>query len=90
MLINMHEYFTVRVIFALNDACDAQDHLDQNTSHFSFEMKNVEENVQYVEYTSSTSLVNSSTLPIFPDTPTTVYVTKNQIEVIEYITKCTG
>ena len=27
MLINMHEYFTGRVIFALHDACDAQYHL---------------------------------------------------------------
>ena len=46
-------------------------------------MKNVEENVQFLEYMSRTSIVNPSTLSYFP----TVYVTK---EVIEYITKCTG
>jgi len=69
MLINMHEYFTGRVVFALHDACDAQYHLDQSTIHSPFQMKNVEENVQYLEYTSPTSptsLVTPSSLPFFP------------------------
>ena len=54
MLINMHEYFTGRVIFALHNACDTKYHLDQSTPIFPFEMKNVEENVQFLEYTSPT------------------------------------
>ena len=37
-----------------------------------------------------TSVVNPSTLSYFPKEPTTVYVTKGQLKVIEYITKCTG
>ena len=52
-------------------------------------MKNVEENVQFLEYTSVTSIINPSSLPYFPDDPTTVYATKHQLEV-EYMTKCTG
>ena len=53
-------------------------------------MKNVEENVQFLEYTSPTTIVNLSTLSKFPEDPITVYVTKGQLEVVEYITKCTG
>jgi len=53
-------------------------------------MKNVEENVQYLEYISPTSLETPSSLPFFPENPATVYIIKTQIEVIEYITKCTG
>ena len=90
MLINMHEYFTGRVVFAIHDACNAQYHLDQSNFHFHFQMKNVEENVQYLEHISPTSLETPSSLPFFPENPTTVYVTKNKIEVIKYITKCTG
>ena len=43
MLINMHEYFTGRVVFAIHDACNAQYHLDQSNFHFPFQMKNVED-----------------------------------------------
>jgi len=53
-------------------------------------MKNVEENVQYLEYISQSSIINPSSLPYFPEEPTTVCVTNNQLKVIEYITKCTG
>ena len=53
-------------------------------------MKNVEENVQFLEYTSPTSIVNLSNLSYFPGDPNTVYVTKGLLEVVEYITKCIG
>jgi len=43
-----------------------------------------------VEYTSPTCIVHPSTLSYFPDEHTTVYVTKGQQGVIEYISKCTG
>ena len=79
-----------RVIFAIHDACDAKYHLDNGSLSFPFQMKNVKENVQFLEYTSPTTIVNPSTLSNFPDDPITVYVTKRQLEVVEYITKCTG
>jgi len=53
-------------------------------------MKNVEENEQFLEYTSPTIIVNPSTLSYFPEDPITVYVTNGQLEVVEYIPKCTG
>jgi hypothetical protein len=90
MLINMHEFFTGRVIFSLHDACDAKYHLENSSLSSPFQMKNVEENVQYLEYISPTTIVNPSNLPFFPEEPITVYVTKGQLEVVEYITKCTG
>jgi len=90
MLINMHDFVSGPVIFAIHDGCDAKYHLDNSTSSFPFQMKNVEENVQFLEYTSPTTIVNPSTLSYFPEDPTTVYVTKGQLEVVEYITKCTG
>ena len=60
MSINMHEYFTGRVNFALHDVCDAKYHLDQSTLIYPFQMKNVEENVQFLEYTSPTLIINPS------------------------------
>jgi len=53
-------------------------------------MKNMEENIQFLEYTSPTTIVNPSTLSYFPEDPSTVYVTIGQLGVVEYVTKCTG
>ena len=50
----MHEVFTGRVIFAIHDGCDAK-YLN-STSSFPFQMKNMEENVQFLEYTSPTTI----------------------------------
>ena len=81
MLINMHEFFTGKVIFALHNACDAKYHIDNSTSLIPFQMKNVEENVEFLENTSPTSIVNPSNLCYFPEEPNTVYMTKGQLEV---------
>ena len=53
-------------------------------------MKNAEENVQFLAYTSPASIVNLCNFSYFPEDTNTVYVTKGQLEVIENITKCTG
>jgi hypothetical protein len=44
-------------------------------------MKNVEENVAYLEDTSPSSIINPSKLK---------HVTKQQLQVVEFIAKCTG
>jgi len=51
-------------------------------------MKNVEENVAYVEYASPSCVINPSKLNFYADEPSTVYVTKQQLEIVEFITKC--
>ena len=48
------------------------------------------ENVLFLEYTSPTSIVHSSSLPFYSTEKTIVYVTKKQLEVVDYITKFTG
>jgi len=53
-------------------------------------MKNVEENIAFLEYTSPTIITEPSQLPFFSEHKTTVYVTKKQLEVVQYVTKCTG
>jgi hypothetical protein len=53
-------------------------------------MKAVEENISFLEYTSPTTLDDPSKNENYTINPTTVYVTKKQLEVVEYITKFTG
>ena len=53
-------------------------------------MKNVEENIAFLEYTSPTIITEPSQLPFFSEHKTTVYVTKKQLELVQYVTKCTG
>ena len=53
-------------------------------------MKNVEENIAFLEYTYLTAITDHSQLPYYTERKTTVYVTKIQLEVVHYITKCTG
>ena len=43
-----------------------------------------------MEYTSPTTIDFPSQLPFYSDNKTTVYVTKKQLEVVNYITKFTG
>jgi len=60
LLINMYEYFSGQVCFNLHPACDAMFHLKRSSSASPFNMKIVEENVVFLEYTSPTSIVKSS------------------------------
>ena len=53
-------------------------------------MKNLEENISFLEYTSPTNITEPSQLSYYSDSKTTVYVTKKQLKVVHYITKCTG
>ena len=53
-------------------------------------MKIKEENIIFLEYTSPTSIVQSSSLPFYSTEKTIVYVTKKLLEVVDYITKFTG
>ena len=43
-----------------------------------------------MEFTSPTTIEFPSQLPFYSDNKTTVYVTKKQLEVVNYITKFTG
>jgi hypothetical protein len=65
LLINMHEYFSGQVCFHLHPACDAMFHLKSSSSTSPFHMKIVEENIIFLEYTSPTSIVQSSSLPFY-------------------------
>ena len=86
----MHEYFSGQVCFQLHPACDAMFHLKRSSSASPFHMKIVEENVIFLEYTSPTSIVQLSSLPFYSTEKTIIYVTKKQLEVVDYITKFTG
>jgi len=88
LLINMHEFFAGQITFLLHPTCDALYHI--NNSSIPFQMKNVEENIAFLEYTSPTIITEPSQLPFFSEHKTTVYVTKKQLEVVQYVTKCTG
>ena len=81
LLINMHEYFAGQITFLLHPICDALYHI--NNSFIPFQMKNVEENIAFLEYTSSTNITEPSQLPFFSEHKTTVYVTKKQLEVVQ-------
>jgi mRNA-degrading endonuclease HigB of HigAB toxin-antitoxin module len=55
-----------------------------------FAMKAVEENISFLEYTSPTSMKDPFELPFYTDEKTVVYVTKDQLQVVDYVTKFTG
>jgi hypothetical protein len=87
LLINMHEYFSGRVIFQLHPLCEVTYYHTNATLHQPFSLKTVTDNVAYLEFTSPSHILASSTNDFFTDTPTPVYVTKNQMDVVNYITK---
>ena len=90
LLINMHEYFSGQIIFELHPACDAMFYIQNSSTAVPFQMRQLEENISFLEYTSSSTLDNPSLNDRYTPNPTTVYVTKKQLEVVEYITKFTG
>jgi len=49
-------------------------------------MKSVEDNIAFLEYISPSSVA----IPYYADHKTTVYVTKKQLEVVDYVSKFTG
>jgi hypothetical protein len=73
LLINMHEYFSGQVIFELHPVCDAMFYI-QNSS--TFQMRQVEENISFLEYTSPSNLEHPSLNEKYTTSPSTVYVTK--------------
>ena len=44
----------------------------------------------FLDYTSPTSIVKSSNLPFYSADKAIVYVTKKQLEAVDYVTKFTG
>jgi hypothetical protein len=59
-LINMHEYFCDQVTFKLHPLCDADFHRQYHRRMGTpdlFSMKNVDENVSYLEYTSPSTII---------------------------------
>ena len=54
-----------------------------------FQMRQVEENISFLEYTSPSHLEEPSLNDKYTTNPSTVYVTKKQLDVVEYITKFT-
>jgi hypothetical protein len=72
----------------MHRTCDAMFHMSNST--VPFQMKNVEGNISFLEYASPTTITQPSELSFYSDNKTTVYVTKKQVEVVNYVTKCTG
>jgi len=70
-----------QVTFLLHPTCDALYHI--NNSSIPFQMKNAEENIAFLEYTSPTIITEPSQLPFFSEHKITVYVTKKQLEVVQ-------
>ena len=60
LLINMHEYFSGQVIFQLHPACDAMFYIQNSTTSALFRMRQVEENISVLEYTSPSHLEDPS------------------------------
>jgi hypothetical protein len=89
LLLNMHEYFSGQIVFAIHPACDAMYHI-QHASAAPFQMKVVKDNIRFLENTSPSTLVFPSSNDHYTIQPTTVYITKKQLEVVEYISKFTG
>ena len=90
LLINMHEYFYGQIEFALLPACDALYHLRFASPANPFQMKAVDDNISFLEYTSPTTIENPVQSDYYPTYKEKVYVTKKQLEVVDYITKYTG
>jgi hypothetical protein len=78
LLVNMHEYFAGQIIFQLHPLCDAQFYLRQATVANPFQLKNVTDNIEYLEFTSPSNILHPSQLDFYSDNPTIVYVTKTQ------------
>ena len=74
----------------LHPACDAMFYIQNTSTAVPFQMRQVEENISFLEYTSPFHLENPSLNDQYTTNPSTVYVTKKQLEVVEYITKFTG
>jgi len=55
-----------------------------------FQLNNVTDNIEYLEFTSSSNILHPSQLDFYSDNPTIVYVTKTQLDVVFYLTKITG
>ena len=86
----MHEYFSGQIVFELHPACDAMYYIQNSSTAVPFQMRQVEENISFLEYTSPSHLETPSLNDRYTTNPSTVYVTKKQLEVVEYITKFTG
>ena len=86
----MNEFFAGQIEFQLHPACDALYHIKNTTPTSPFSMKSVEENIAFLEYTSPSSITVPADTSYYTDHKTTVYVTKKQLEVVEYISKFTG
>ena len=87
MLTYMHEYY---IIIQVKIFLRYQVSFGSNFSFKLISNKNFEEIVTYLAYTSPTLITNSSKLTFYTSEPNTVYNTKPQLEVVEYITKYTG
>ena len=47
--INMHEYFSGKVIFQLHPACDNIFYIQNSSTSALFQMRQVEENISFLE-----------------------------------------
>ena len=78
LLFNMHENFSGQVLFQLHPACDAMYYIENSSTSAPFQMRQVEENISFLEYTFQPNLENPSPNDKYTTTnPSTVFVTKN-------------
>jgi len=89
-LINMNEFFQGQIKFQIHPACDALYHIKNATTTSPFNMKSVEDNIAFLEYTSPSSITVPADTSYYADHKTTVYVTKKQLDVVDYVSKFTG
>ena len=88
-LINMNEFFTGQIEFHLHPACDDLYHIKNTTTTSPFSMKSVEDNTAFLEYISPSSVAIQADNTYYADHKTTVYITKKQLEVVDYVSKFT-
>ena len=69
---------------------DAMFYIQNSSTAVPFQMRQLEENISFLEYTSPSHLENPYLNDRYTTNPSAVYVTKKQLEVVEYITKFTG
>jgi len=84
-LINMNEFFAGQIEYHLHPACDALYHIKNATTTSPFSMKSVEDNIAFPEYTSPSSITFPAATSYYAEPKTTVYVTKKQLEVVDYV-----
>jgi len=77
LLINMHEYFSGQIIFELHPVCDAMFYIQNSSTAVPLQMRQVEKNISFLEYSSPSHLENPSLNDRYTTNPSTVYVTKN-------------